>query len=262
MYGGWTERNIEWGWRSQFTGDNPSSLVGVGASAAGTAAISLGTSDTFFCANNRYAAEENSHVFANPSGGYMNLICFRNGSLARERLIKDFGLDWNFFDNKSFADYSPKLDGKYILPFYSDEISPKLKSDGLKFINVDKNNALEVARMFIEGQIMNMKACSDKIDFRPEVVILTGGASKSASMARCVADVFSAPVYAIENASNSAALGAALRAAECFGKSAQTLREKFCKRRLICEPNPENAKIYALKTREFAKLIEEIFPRG
>ncbi len=38
------------------------------------------------------------HVFGNPGGGFMSLICFVNGSLAREAVANKFGLDWPAFD--------------------------------------------------------------------------------------------------------------------------------------------------------------------
>jgi xylulokinase len=32
------------------------------------------------------------HVFGNPAGRFMSLICFKNGSLAREKIRDRFGL--------------------------------------------------------------------------------------------------------------------------------------------------------------------------
>jgi xylulokinase len=71
-----------------FTGDNPSSLVGMGATEPGTAVISLGTSDTVFAAMRAPRTDPRGygHVFGNPAGGFMCLIGFANGSLAREEL--------------------------------------------------------------------------------------------------------------------------------------------------------------------------------
>jgi xylulokinase len=67
-----------------WTGDNPSSLVGTGNVRDDGMAISLGTSDTVFALTpDRHSGA--THTFAAPMGGYMALVCFRNGSLARER---------------------------------------------------------------------------------------------------------------------------------------------------------------------------------
>jgi xylulokinase len=89
-----------------FTGDNPASLVGMGATAPGNIVISLGTSDTFFAAMPGPKTDPNGfgHVFGNPAGGFMSLICFRNGSLAREALRDRLGLDWSAFDRAALAD--------------------------------------------------------------------------------------------------------------------------------------------------------------
>ena len=37
------------------------------------------------------------HVFGAPTGDYMGLTCFRNGSLAREQVRDRFGLSWDEF---------------------------------------------------------------------------------------------------------------------------------------------------------------------
>ena len=90
-----------------WSGDNPSSLIGTGCAIAGTAAISLGTSDTLFAAldNCRSDPEGCGHVMGNPAGGYMNLICFTNGSLAREEMKKCFALSWEEFDRYAESSY-------------------------------------------------------------------------------------------------------------------------------------------------------------
>merc|ERR1719183_2546274 len=79
-----------------FTGDNPSSLVGMGASSPGKVVVSLGTSDTFFAAMDKPHTDPGGcgHVFGNPTGGHMTLQCFTNGSLARDKVRTQVGLDW------------------------------------------------------------------------------------------------------------------------------------------------------------------------
>ena len=53
----------------------------------GRVAISLGTSDTIFglMKEPRVDPSGTGHVFGSPTGDYMGLTCFSNGSLARER---------------------------------------------------------------------------------------------------------------------------------------------------------------------------------
>ena len=71
-----------------WTGDNPASVLGLGLVKPGQVAISLGTSDTFFGTMGQCHTDEKGegHVFGSPAGGYMTLICFKNGSLAREKI--------------------------------------------------------------------------------------------------------------------------------------------------------------------------------
>ncbi len=72
----------------------PCSLVGVGLVREGRLAISLGTSDTVFglMREPRVDRTGTGHVFGAPTGDYMGLTCFKNGSLARERIRDQFGL--------------------------------------------------------------------------------------------------------------------------------------------------------------------------
>ncbi len=71
-----------------WTGDNPASVIGLGLINPGQIAVSLGTSDTFFGSMHKCQTDANGegHVFGSPAGGYMTLICFKNGSLAREKI--------------------------------------------------------------------------------------------------------------------------------------------------------------------------------
>ncbi len=102
-----------------WSGDNPNSIVGVGATEAGNAVISLGTSDTFFASMNESVVDPNGygHVFCNPAGGYMCLICFKNGSLARENIKEEFDLTWEEFDKRAFEETTHGNNGNLMLPF-------------------------------------------------------------------------------------------------------------------------------------------------
>jgi len=82
-----------------WSGDNPSSLIGVGLTRKGKAAISLGTSDTYFTYLKDLFVDLNGegHVFGAPTGDYMGLICYKNGSLAREKVKDRFNLNWTNF---------------------------------------------------------------------------------------------------------------------------------------------------------------------
>lgn len=216
-----------------FTGDNPASLVGMGATTPGNIVISLGTSDTFFAAMPAPKTDPNGfgHVFGNPAGGYMSLICFRNGSLAREALRDQLKLDWSAFDRDALAASRPSAGQNLMLPFYGPEITPRhdftapvLK--GSESFESGSDPSLQV-RALLEGQFINMRLHSEWMEVKAERIRLTGGASKNDGIAQLVADVFQAPVERLD-VSNSAALGAALIAAAADGLDLPALQEKFC----------------------------------
>ena len=231
-----------------FTGDNPSSLVGIGASGGGNAVISLGTSDTFFCANKNYSAVAGAHVFGNPRGAYMNLACFRNGSLAREALKNELGIDWKFFDN-SFDGYEPNDESHLIMPYYCDEITPKIKSNAPTYIG-DKSQLtpIDVVRLFIEGQMFNMRLQAEAFKADVDKILLTGGASKSRAMAQCAANVFNSTVYVSKSSANSSALGGAMSAAYVAGKaSIEELEKMFASREVVAFANAHAVEFYNKK---------------
>lgn len=216
-----------------FTGDNPSSLVGMGASQPGKLVISLGTSDTFFAAMPEVVADPNGcgHVFGNPTGGSMSLQCFINGSLAREEVKNKFKYDWDQF-SAAFAKTPVGNDGNVMVPFFRPEISPRidLKAPILKGTEAFEswNDADAAIRACVEGQVINIKLCSEWMQLKPEVIYLTGGASQNDAIAQVIADVFQAKVQRLA-VSSSVGLGAAMRAASnSLGCSISKLESEFC----------------------------------
>jgi xylulokinase len=202
-----------------FTGDNPSSLVGMGATEPGTAVVSLGTSDTVFAAMREPRTDPRGygHVFGNPAGGFMCLICFANGSLAREEVRKRVGLSWPEFERAILEQTKPGNAGNFMLPYFVPEMTPKVleprvELDGSPEFCAFRDPAAS-ARAVVEAQVLSMQRHSDWIGERPRVVRVTGGASKNRGILQVLADVFDAEICTLSVA-NSSALGGALRAAQ------------------------------------------------
>jgi xylulokinase len=242
-----------------FTGDNPASLVGMGATAPGQVVISLGTSDTFFAAmpDAKTDPQGFGHVFGNPAGGFMSLICFRNGSLAREALRDELGVDWSAFEKDALAATDSSAGKNLTLPFYGAEITPRFDFDKpVTEFTEDPTPALRI-RSLIEGQFLNMKLHSAWMGVTTDRIRLTGGASKNDGIAQLVADVFQAPVERLDVA-NSAALGAALIAATAGGNDLAALQGIFCKSApgSLLEPNAAHAEKYSTALEQFGKLLE------
>jgi xylulokinase len=201
-----------------WSGDNPTSLIGLGLISEDKAAISLGTSDTYFgFMKNVYTDPRGEgHVFGAPTGDYMTLICFKNGSLARERIKDRFKLDWDGF-SKALKETPPGNNGAMMLPYFEPEIVPLVLKPGVYRFNLKEDDASANCRAVIEAQMLSMKIHSKWMGKAPRKIYATGGASDNREILKIMADVHQAGVHRIK-LSNSAGLGAALRAAHAYYK--------------------------------------------
>lgn len=195
-----------------WSGDNPSSLVGAGLVCEGRVAISLGTSDTIFgfMGEPRIDPSGSGHVFASPTGAYMGLTCFKNGSLSRERVRELYGLDWAQFSDALGQTPAGERDA-IMLPWFEPEITPPVSRAGVHRFDLDPHDAAANVRAVVEGQMMAMARHSSWMGVHADPIVATGGASVNRDILQVMADVFGADVDQLE-IGNSAALGAALRA--------------------------------------------------
>ncbi len=195
-----------------WTGDNPSTLTGAGLAEESRMAISLGTSDTLFGPMSEPRVDDSGtgHVFGAPTGAYMGLTCFQNGSLARERVREDHALTWSEF-SQALASTPPGNDGRIMLPWFSPEITPPVSAPGIHRYGPTADGASDV-RAVVEGQMLSMALHSRWMASRVETIHAVGGAAINREILQVMADVFGTPVFQMPVA-NSAALGAALRAA-------------------------------------------------
>ena len=195
-----------------WSGDNPCSLVGTGVVREGIVAVSLGTSDTIFgiMREPRVSGDGTGHVFASPTGEFMGMTVFKNGSLARERIREAYGLDWT---GVSLALNTTPAGNRQrtILPWFEPEITPLVLDPGIRRHGLDPGDAAANVRALIEAQMLALRLHSRWMDVEIGAVYATGGASANREILQVLADVFGAPVYQMQ-AANSAALGAALRA--------------------------------------------------
>ena len=195
-----------------FSGDNPCSLIGTGLVAEGRVAVSLGTSDTIFglIKTPRIDPSGTGHLFGAPTGDYMTMTVFRNGSLARERIRDQFNLTWETF-SEALLQAPPGNRGGILLPWYEPEITPTVTSAGEHRYALDPGDAPANVRGIIEGQMMTMALHSKWMGVQIDRIHATGGGAANRAILQVMADVFGAEVYQLETG-NSAALGAALRA--------------------------------------------------
>ena len=195
-----------------WSGDNPCSLVGVGLVREGRVAISLGTSDTIFglMKEPRVDPDGTGHVFGAPTGDFMGLTCFSNGSLARDRVRDAYGLSWEGF-SRALASTPPGNRGRILLPWFEPEITPTVPQPGAHRVGLDADDVAGNVRGVVEAQQMAMAIHSRWMGVTIDAIHATGGAAVNRQILRVMADVFGADVY-VSSVTNSAALGAALRA--------------------------------------------------
>jgi xylulokinase len=220
------------------SGDNPCAFTGMGLATPGDIGISLGTSDTVFAvvANPQPGLE--GHLFRNPCDpdSFMAMICFKNGSLARQRVRDEVaGASWATFD--ALLTSSPVgNEGHMGLYYFEPEITPTLNHAAVvhagpsaagyltladvQVAPVDRHGGWHAGvtpahdvRGVVESQAWAMRGHAQNLGLRGATrIIATGGASNNANVLQVLANVFGAKIYRSASGSQSAAYGAALRA--------------------------------------------------
>jgi xylulokinase len=243
-----------------WSGDNPCSLIGTGLVREGRIAVSLGTSDTVFglMREPRVDSTGTGHVFGSPTGEFMGLTCFKNGSLARERVRQQWKLTWDEF-SAILASTPAGNGGRILLPWFEPEITPPVSEPGIRRYGLDADDRDGHVRGVIEAQMMAMALHSAWMGVDVDTIHATGGAAANRDILQVMADVFDADVYQFE-VRNSASLGAALRAAEADARTRGTamswetvvrgLAEPVATSRI--SPKPGRPEIYRALIRRYA----------
>lgn len=240
-----------------WTGDNPDSLLGMGFTGPGEAVVSLGTSDTLFAAMDAPRTDPNGYgnVFCTSAGGYMALTCFTNGSLAREAVKREAGVDWAFFDEGFARETVPGNEGRLMLPWYSAETTPRVLTPGVR-TNFEWASATPAQRIraILESQALAMRHHSAWM--RPGGAFarlgVTGGAAKSEGLLTILANVFQTRVERLA-ATETVALGAAMRAwAHASGEPLAGIAGRLCRPAAVFVPDPALAPTYADALSRFA----------
>jgi xylulokinase len=195
-----------------WSGDNPCSLIGLGLVHEGQVGISLGTSDTIFgpMRTPRVDPDGTGHVFGSPTGEFMGITVFSNGSLARERIRDRYGLGWDQF-SAALQATRPGNSGALMLPWFVPEITPVVAAPSVRRQGLDEHDAAANVRAVVEAQMTALRVHADWMGVAVETIHVTGGAAANRAILQVMADVFGAGVQRIE-VGNAAALGAALRA--------------------------------------------------
>lgn len=248
-----------------FTGDNPASLAGL-APREGDAIVSLGTSDTVFLWLNEQKAGLEGHIFVNPIDpmDYMALVCFKNGSLTRERIQKECASgSWNTFSS-CLTSTPMGNNGNIGIYFDTTEIQPlamgtsRFNSNGEKVESFSPD--VEV-RAVLESQFLARRMYAELrgMSVGPQTrVLATGGASSNKAILQVLSDVFNAPVY-VTDVPNSAALGGCYRAKHGvtgmnFSEVVKGHPEPVC----VATPTKGSAEIYQRLSDRYKALEQQI----
>lgn len=194
-----------------WTGDNPSSLIGLGIVEEGMTGISVGTSFTHFGISKTCHGDPSGvgNLFISPTGDFMPLNCFLNGALAIQKLRNQYGIDWDQFDQALISTHPGK---GILLPYFEAEIIPKVLKPGVRRFDLDENDVAANCRALIEAQMLSMRLHSDWMQMKPRLIYATGGVSHHLPILQIMADVHNCPVMR-SSVAKSTALGAALIAA-------------------------------------------------
>ncbi|XP_043245698.1 xylulose kinase-like isoform X2 [Amphibalanus amphitrite] len=259
-----------------FTGDNPASLAGLRLR-PGDLALSLGTSDTVFACLERPRPALTGHVFVSPTDAdkYMALLCFKNGSLTRQKYRDQCaGGSWDTF-NQLLSTAPPGNLGSIGVYWLEQEITPhgsgvhRRDASGAAVEAFDKHTEV---RAVVEGQLMAKRVHAESLGFQlgeESRVLVTGGASRNPALRQVVADVFNAPVYT-HDVANSACLGAAYlaRLGRCRSAAAaagdtdavtfDTVTAAAEPFHLACQPRPDAQQVYGPLLERYRALEAEL----
>ncbi|KAJ1348776.1 hypothetical protein KIN20_004168 [Parelaphostrongylus tenuis] len=229
-----------------FLGDNPASLAGLNLS-EGDVAISLVIS-----------LEEREK--------FMVLVCFKNGSLTRERVRKQLGCQWNEFATL-LAKTPPGNNGSIGFYFDDDEIAPRAGKGDFRYQKDSsyrevKEFAPEVeARALLEGQslLKLMYARAMGCQTGKGRLFLTGGASTNPDLQRILSDVFSMDVYTL-NVPDSAALGGAMLARYAYYSPPTSYSDYYNTTNFekVAQPDTTKSQIYENMLAEVSKLCRSL----
>ena len=145
---------------------------------------------------------------------------------------------------------------------------PLVLESGVQRFGFDENDVESNVRAIIECPFLSMKLHSEWIGEKPDEIYATGGGSINREILQVAADVFNTRVRQFE-VSNSAALGAALRAAKSYYDSKNVEKhwseivEKFLdiQKSVIFEPNNEYKELYEDMVKLYKK-CENFFLRN
>jgi xylulokinase len=122
-----------------------------------------------------------------------------------------FGMTWEAFSDV-LQITPPGNDGGLMLPWFEPEITPLVRTPGVHCRGLSDEDAARSVRAVVEGQVLAMRMHTAWMGVAFDRIHATGGGAGNQAILQIIANVFGADVHQLA-VRNSAALGAALRAA-------------------------------------------------
>jgi D-xylulose kinase len=206
------------------SGDNMCAAVGAGATRAGIAVLSLGTSATVFGRSTSPVVDPEGLVapFCDATGGWLPLLCVMNATGVTEEVRRATGLDHGALAERA-AEVEPGARGVLWLPYLVGERVPDLPraTGAILGLRPGSLDAGVLYRAAVEGVALNLAEGVERmrtLGLSVERVRAVGGASRNRLWLRVLADVLGLPVAPLAEP-EAAALGAALLAADAAARA-------------------------------------------
>ena len=208
-------------------GDQPAALAGSLIAAAGTVAMSFGTSIVANAVGDRAFKGVDRAIdhFCAPDGKPINMVWLRNGTTAMNMVVEMFGRGSGSDLDHAFATVIPQLlaapddcGGLQALSFMDDEPGAGVSRGGTALvIGLNDSSATpgNVAKAMLLATIFNLRLGSEGLDaqgFPRKEIVLSGGITKTPVLGQLLADAFHVPVVILAGAVEGTAWGAALMA--------------------------------------------------
>ncbi|EPY49860.1 xylulose kinase [Schizosaccharomyces cryophilus OY26] len=265
------------------TGDNPATLLSLPLRPGKDVLLSLGTSTTALMATSNYVCSPEYHMFGHPivTNHFMVMLCYKNGSLARETVRDSINEKYQVQDKSSwelFNEFTLKErmdsrsfpDQKIGLYYPLREIIPAVGPGAWRF-NI-RNDKLEPvtesseswtspdddARAIVESQFLDIRNRITPLltdVSRPQRVYVVGGASRNEAIVQMISEILGCDVYRLkQGASNACAIGGAVKAAYAMNQQNLSFDE------FVQQSWDENKKIELIRSMP-EKSIYDIYGR-
>ena len=208
-------------------GDQPAALAGALIAAAGTVAMSFGTSVVANSVGDRpfQGVDRAVDHFCAVDGKPINMVWLRNGTTAMNAVVEMLGgvlpAGSDPFDAVMPAVLAASDDcgGLAALPFLDDEPGLGVSRGGTAcLVGLDGTNATpgNAGKAMLLATIFNLRMGSDVLDtqgYPRKEIVLSGGLVKTPALGQLVADAFRTPVVILAGGVEGSGWGAALLAA-------------------------------------------------